>query len=321
MWQHQIQASIRASKQNYKANGKEKSSSAASWGETATQQADQDGTWKIQNALRADSYGVMWPQSHWYLISKHDWETALLLGERNLSYPLQSSPQLCFIREMASECFSRTGCSTRARVCLCTGLSPAGPEEGEAACSSPKEVCARLWWLGSLPSAHCEGWDHHTAERESLWICVLGFLVQWLGGDWRVRGTQNLCAAAGWPAQATSVELHLSLWGQTERQPTSPLLLHLLLPRLQTVGSSHTWAWTFANLSREELSIASHHERIILGDELGVSSFPLPPPHPPSPSVAAPHICDLLFQSALFCSWNLPHSLCPDISFPLETGK
>lgn len=37
MWQPQVQAWIRASKQNYKLSNKEKSSSAASGGETATQ--------------------------------------------------------------------------------------------------------------------------------------------------------------------------------------------------------------------------------------------------------------------------------------------
>lgn len=270
--------------------------------------ADQDGTWKIQNALRADSHSVMWPQSHWYLISKYDWEAALLLGERNLSYPLQSSPQLCFIREMASECFSRTGCSMRACYPPCLPMhrtSPAGLDEGEAACSSPREVCARLWWLGNLPGSHCvQCWDNHIAERERLWICVLAFLIRSLGGEWQVRGTQYLCAAPGSLAQATSVELCLSLWSLTHGQPTSSLLLHLFFPRLQMAGSSCSWAQTLASLSREELSIANHCERIFLGDKIRSSSFPFPPPHPPSPPApaAAPHFCDIIFQSALFCS-------------------
>lgn len=52
----------------------------------------------------------------------------------------------------------------------------------------------------------------------------------------RMRGRPTLYTAAGSQTRATSVKLCLSLWGLTEGQPTSPLLLHLLLPRLQLAG-------------------------------------------------------------------------------------
>lgn len=193
---------------------------------------------------------------------------------------------------MASECFSRTGCSTRAHYSPCIPVhrtSPEGPDEGETACSSPRGgLCKTLVACDPPKCPLCAGLrPSHCREGELENLCAV-LLVQLLGGDWQVRGTRNLCAAAGSLARATSIELCLSLWRLTEEQSTGPLPLQLLLPRLQMAGSSCTRARTLASLSKEELSIANHHERIFFGDKIRGSSFPLPPPHPPSPPVAAP---------------------------------